>query len=848
MRNSLRILSLFAVSLSIASAYGTPTVATEYIPPTTPETPVIFKRVPNPSTDDDATNATFSSSTSLSGGGLSVLHDGVITTSGDDPNNSSYADGTDYTITITFPTAQPIYEVDTYSHHDNTTDLGGGLRAGQKYTLSGSADGTNFADIQGAVVNTNGGNSLGGAWGVSVRGYLGTFKAIRLNVQRQNNQFGTFFSEIDVWTTPQPIVISENIPPGNGTDFSQTDIPVPSNSDPGQTATITASTANFGSAGTLTDGTIGSDADDVSQGYIVEGQTGDVQFDFGTARPITEVNVYSRHENSGEPGGGSRANQKFRIFGSNDGNSWDPLSPLVNTNNGNLQGGCWGTTVRGYMGDYRYVKIEVYPPSASGFGTMYREMDVVTGVKPSGLDPTGASDNKSAIQSAIDGLGSGGGTIALDAGTYKVTLPDQLYINVPSNVTIAGKGNDTNLAFDGTGTYHQGFKINGSNIRLDNLTATRATGLIIVMVYLEPSANNFRMTRTQIDGNWGSGDGSSVYAHGMEFATTGASAPGSISNTTIDDCDILKLNYGLFMRGTSPSDPDSSRTNVTNTSVKYSRFQYNNADDLAFNAPAGSWSYIDVRESEFHNNNASGVGSGFGVDGANAQHLSVTNCRFWDISHESVHIEDRSANFEVTDNYFTRGADFGPFGPGSIHILTGSHDGTVSGNQFYLSDVAVANNAIYIADGTPTDGTSNGVPWNITISDNYFYLGTVMNGVGIEGGNHSTIDISGNLFLGGGTVTNNVYSGGINYAVYLVSTRGVNVTDNTIQSVERGLATRIANPDPFPYPCDGNSIITGNDVNFCRYQLDSRPSDMTIPQDIGTITLSPNSYFMVPNQ
>ena len=202
-----------AGSFLASSALAEVTVKTEQLNPADPAWK--FKTISGPSKSDVAQRAVVTLAGNqwhVGGGGGAALVNGRLP---DDPleldeeawlSNGNMNDGS---ILLDLGKVLPVAAVNTYSWHENPPDQG--ARGPQVYTLSGSADGSNWTKL--AEVDTRP-NTTGQKWngqhGVSVadsNGELGDFRYLRFALQRTRSPLqpdlkvtGTLFAEIDVHT------------------------------------------------------------------------------------------------------------------------------------------------------------------------------------------------------------------------------------------------------------------------------------------------------------------------------------------------------------------------------------------------------------------------------------------------------------------------------------------------------------------------------------------------------------------------------------------------------------------------------------------------------------------------
>ena len=191
------LLSAAILSIMAVTVHATPIITSENSAAGT-----TFTTVPNPSSTDLAQTGVFSL---ISGtphpplsGPITKLQNGVIQPASDAPGESYFADEVlHFIFQVDLGAAYSISNVVTFSRHP-------GVRAPQKYNLSGSNNGTVFTTIT-DVLNTIG----GGAWANSITdstGSLGNYRYLRIDAHPFNGTNGAFYGEVDVYgsVVPEP--------------------------------------------------------------------------------------------------------------------------------------------------------------------------------------------------------------------------------------------------------------------------------------------------------------------------------------------------------------------------------------------------------------------------------------------------------------------------------------------------------------------------------------------------------------------------------------------------------------------------------------------------------------------
>ena len=149
---------------------------------------------------------------------------------------------------------------------------------------------------------------------------------------------------------------------------------------------------------------------------------------------------------------------------------------------------------------------------------------------------TAASGSASAIQSAVNSLGSGGGTVNIPAGTFNLGGS----VKVPANVTLIGAGMDkTVLKTSGSSQY---IAVQGDNVRISGFTLTDPNNNggngVLVGGSSGSRIRQFRIDHLHIQGY-----------DGQAGVRVEGDCEGVIDHCTIIGTGATSLNYGVVIYG-----------------------------------------------------------------------------------------------------------------------------------------------------------------------------------------------------------------------------------------------------------------------------------------------------------
>ena len=324
----------------------------------------------------------------------------------------------------------------------------------------------------------------------------------------------------------------------------------------------------------------------------------------------------------------------------------------------------------------------------------------------------GTANDQPALQKAINDVQSkGGGTIMVPARTCRIQQTGGVVSTAigGNGVAIKGASLASTLAMDtdSPGSYRDLFRIEGAaNVSFDTLTIKRLNNAYVVLFNLL-SVNGLTMNNIVVDGQKMT-EGNDV--HGIAILN---SANATVKNVTMTGTTWKNMDFGMFQSSDSP-------VTVDGWTVDNSTFEGNWDDDLEFNAPNSSMSNINVLNSTFTNNRATdpSAPSGFAIGFANVRTGSMKNNTISGYRFDPIHIEDRSANITVQGNKVSNSFTNGQTSYAShVFIISGSHDVTITGNEFDTSANTNSIDVIYVGPGG-----SPSQPYNISITGNTFKL------------------------------------------------------------------------------------------------------------------------------
>ncbi|MXG89928.1 right-handed parallel beta-helix repeat-containing protein [Nocardioides flavescens] len=322
----------------------------------------------------------------------------------------------------------------------------------------------------------------------------------------------------------------------------------------------------------------------------------------------------------------------------------------------------------------------------------------------------GTTDDRPALEAVLTRLGElGGGVLELPDRPCLVSpsLEDDPFLLVPSGVTVQGSGPASGLQLGcaASDQYVELLRLAGGSIALRDLTLERVEDCYGVVLALYVT-RGLTLDGVRIDGGTdGAGARFGATLHGIDLRQV----DGGSKAILLDDITVEGVDYGLFQS----NEVASAYTGIT---VRGSRFRDNRADDLEFNAPAGSMRRVRVEDSEFRDNRAVADGSGIGVGLANVQDAVVSGNDFEGYLFEPVHVEDRSARVVVSRNAFrdcfTAARDYASH----VFVVNGSHDVVVRDNLFD----ATANRAPFQAVFLGAGGPGLTAPFDVVVEGNRY--------------------------------------------------------------------------------------------------------------------------------
>ena len=335
--------------------------------------------------------------------------------------------------------------------------------------------------------------------------------------------------------------------------------------------------------------------------------------------------------------------------------------------------------------------------------TTARRPPAALNLRQFGAKGDGVTDDRPALSAAFDVLTRrGGGTLLVPAGEYKIVQTAQtVFCQIPPNTTIQGAGDVSKFTLyaDGAG-YCELFRVAGDGVRLRDLMLRRGNEAQGVMVTVFPS-DGFAMdgvTAYGLNHRFGKG------MHGMQFG-----GGGLITNVAVDRCMFRGFDYGVFQK-------NEETGTVRGVSVTDSTFWENAADDLEFNAPSGVMTDVTVVGCRFSDNLSGGKGAGFGVGLANVQRANVWRNTFDNYGSEPVHLEDRTADVTVSENWFTNCSTRASDWASHVLMITSTKRVKVTGNTFDLTGSPAVG--VYAGPGAP--GGIEVWPSEIAVTGNTF--------------------------------------------------------------------------------------------------------------------------------
>jgi hypothetical protein len=411
------------------------------------------------------------------------------------------------------------------------------------------------------------------------------------------------------------------------------------------------------------------------------------------------------------------------------------------------------------------------------------------------------TNDTSALGRALVAAGAiGGGVVYCPAGTYNMILTSSTLI-LPANTTILGVPGATiwDLTSDVPGAYRECLKNIGDNVTIDGIAFNRMEDFPMVMFPVR-CFNGYTIRNVTINGHR---ELYSSYFHGLQFGIES----GTISNVTILDSYFTCFNYPLFQN-------NAAINIVTGVFIERCVFTNNYADDLCFNSPNATMTRVRVRNCTFDNNQSMSAGNGLAVSFAHVTDAIVEGCSVSNYQNEAIHIEDASADIKICDNVFT---SCGLTYYAVVMIALSSVRVQVKDNTFNQVAATATNYCVSVqagGSGLTPGGRTSVAPRQVQVTGNQFILGSAYGGVYFEAVIWNGI-ISGNQFLGSGSMTGGVYGGGFNVAIHVYDGSGICVIDNYIRAVGYGTKPRSDTIAAFGIA----ALVRGNTFEACYLGL-----------------------------
>lgn len=260
-----------------------------------------------------------------------------------------------------------------------------------------------------------------------------------------------------------------------------------------------------------------------------------------------------------------------------------------------------------------------------------------------GATADGVTDCREVIQNTLNAANAaGGGVVLFPDGPVMIALNggdgDGLWVH--ENLVLRGSGPKSEILVTSNNTnFHPVFNLGGDSIHIESLMLTRANDFYGLMFNVS-SRSHVWLCDVTLNGNKTTHPVQTF--HGMMFTGN----PGaSMSDFNLVRCRFIECDYALL---------ESETTSITITGVRVDscKFWRNRATDLEFNSPAGTCTDVIVTHCEFRDNLASDPAAGFGVGLANIQRVEISWCSFQNYPINPVHLENASANVEISHCWF----------------------------------------------------------------------------------------------------------------------------------------------------------------------------------------------------
>jgi hypothetical protein len=342
------------------------------------------------------------------------------------------------------------------------------------------------------------------------------------------------------------------------------------------------------------------------------------------------------------------------------------------------------------------------------------------------LSGDGVKDNHAALANALGNLHPGE-TLYLPGGTYNVDPTYVAVLSIPAGVTIEGSRDTADpskrTVLSLVNTYNKGrdcvfLRNGGDNVTIQDLTVQRSSPFPVVLFEVKPY-DGLAVRRCHFDGKRQSNAGDGDYCDALYSLTPAGSVT---KNLLVDGCSFENLDWGFLMPGQSRADP--RRGDLTNVTFSNCTFSANAGDGIGFNAPSRLCRDVAVDRCTFTGLGASSPAPWvFAVSLANVQQGRVTGCTISNYPSEGLHIEDRSAFIDLSQNTLSScctGTASYPAGNGGYYVIVGneSHDVHISNNTID----ARANPFLIYGVNLTAGGANAVIPNDITIFGNTFHF------------------------------------------------------------------------------------------------------------------------------
>jgi hypothetical protein len=399
----------------------------------------------------------------------------------------------------------------------------------------------------------------------------------------------------------------------------------------------------------------------------------------------------------------------------------------------------------------------------------------------------GATNDTAAIQAALTAISSaGGGQLFLPAGNYKCLFSGLALFTLPANVEMVGAGAATILSIDDNSVAgsKQAFICSGANASIRNLS----------MVFDVDDGVAFNLLADNLTFDSLILNGGHTALNTTTFHGWSLSSNGTHQGLVISNCSVSNFRFGLLRA-------NNSTGTYRRITVQSNYFVDNYANHIAFNAPNGTVSDIDVLSNTF---GSCPGGDAFGTFAIQLGMASVKNYRiignhFRQICKESIHLEEAGGSIVVDGNTF-EGLDKGANTNGGrgIYVV----DSNVGGSSTAVARFVISNNVIEGSGAVSSDFGIYVVRSLITPAERYIISGNVISNfnVGISAVLDSDSSISNNSIFSCTTgivipVNNPLTGAKINDNIIAVCTTGISlargwpqIENNILRSLTTGIA------------------------------------------------------------